>query len=113
MNNNNFGKKLRALRKSKVYTQETLAEKAGIDEKHLSRIENGKFFPTYKTLTKILNVLNLSIEKTGLELNQCEINTNPIYIKTLQILNSACNDKELMCYFDSLKNTQKILNRFK
>lgn len=42
MNNKNFGKKLRDLRKAKGFTQEVLAEKAEIDEKHLSRIENGK-----------------------------------------------------------------------
>ncbi len=47
MNNNNFGKKLRILRKAKGFTQEVLAEKAEIDEKHLSRIEYGKYFPTY------------------------------------------------------------------
>lgn len=50
MNNIEFGKRLRELRKSRGYTQQILAEKAEINEKHLSRVENGKYFPSYATL---------------------------------------------------------------
>ncbi len=113
MNNNNFGKKLKELRKSMGFTQEVLSEKAGIDEKHLSRIENGKYFPTYSTLNKILTALNLKIEDVGLELDTIELKKNPLFVKSLQILNSAKNDRELECYFNSLKVTQKTINILK
>ncbi len=113
MNNKDFGSKLRELRKSMGFTQEVLSEKAGIDEKHLSRIENGRYFPTYSTLNRILNALNLNLEDIGLELNTPELNKNPLYIKSLQILNSAKNDKELECYLNSLKFTQKTINIIK
>lgn len=76
MNNKNFGKKLRDLRKAKGFTQEALAEKAEIDEKHLSRIENGKYFPTYSTLSKLLKALGTSLDETGLELEKIEENKN-------------------------------------
>ena len=111
--NNTFGNKLKKLRKAKGYTQQTLAEKAGIDEKHLSRIENGKYFPTYNTLNKLLKALGVSIEETGLDLEQIKVNDNPLMAKALQILNSAKNDKELTCYFESLKITQKALKLYK
>lgn len=105
-----FGKRLKKLRKSKGFTQQALAEKADIDEKHLCRIENGKYFPTYATLNKLLSALGVTIEETGLELEQLEVNTNPLMVKALQILNSAKNDIELSCYVDALKTTQKTLN---
>lgn len=113
MNNNNFGKNLRILRKAKGFTQEVLAEKAEIDEKHLSRIENGKYFPTYSTLSKLLKALGTSIEETGLELENVEENKNQVYLKAVQILNSAADNIELNCYLESLKLTQKNIKLFK
>lgn len=47
--NSTFGARLKELRKAKGLTQQALAEKANIDDKHLCRIENGKYFPTYST----------------------------------------------------------------
>ena len=107
--NSTFGNKLRELRKAKGYTQQALAEKAGIDEKHLSRVENGKYFPTYTTLNKLLNALGATLDEVGLNLEEIKINTNPLMAKALQILNSAKDDNELKCYLDSLKATQKAL----
>ena len=109
MNNNEFGKKLKELRKSKGYTQQALAEKAGIDEKHLSRVENGKYFPSYATLNKLLNALGVTLNEVGFQLEQAEIHKNPLYSKAVQILNSAKDDKELTCYIESLKVIQKAL----
>ena len=76
---------------------------------HLCRIENGKYFPTHATLNKLLNALDLTLEEAGLNLDQVEINENPIMAKALQILNSAKDDAELNCYLESLKATQKAL----
>ncbi|MBQ4115611.1 helix-turn-helix transcriptional regulator [bacterium] len=108
--NNTFGVRLKEIRKARGLTQQALAEKAGIDDKHLCRIENGKYFPTHATLNKLLTALDLSIDEVGLNLEQIKINNNPIMAKALQILNSAKNDEELLCYLESLKATQKALD---
>lgn len=110
MNNKFFGENLKRLRKSKGFTQQQLAEKAEMDEKHLSRIENGKFFPTHATLNKILTALNVSFDEVGYNLEFVKIKHNPILEKALQILNTARNDKELNCYIEALKCVQKALN---
>ena len=110
MNNNNFGKRLKELRKAKGFTQEVLAEKAEIDEKHLSRIENGKFFPTYITLNRLMRALGTSLDEMGFELEKVKENKSPIYIKILQIINSTESEAELSCYFESLKAVQKAIN---
>lgn len=108
--NNTFGARLKELRKSKGLTQQALAEKANIDDKHLCRIENGKYFPTHITLSKLLNALGVTIKEVGLDLEQININNNPIMAKALQILNSAKDDNELNCYLESLKATQRALD---
>lgn len=109
MNNSEFGKRLKELRKSKGYTQQVLAEKADIDEKHLSRVENGKYFPSYATLNKLLTALGVTLEEVGINLEQAEVHKNPLYSKALQILNSAKDDNELACYLEGLKTIQKVL----
>ncbi len=105
---NNIGKMIRELRISSGYTQEQLAEKIGIDNKHLSKIEKGIHIPSYKTMQKLSNVF-------GLKLNFFEGETdatsqNPIYTKSLKILNSAKSDKERKYYLEVLKLAQKGLH---
>ena len=111
MDNKKFGRKLRELRKLKGYTQEAFAELAGIDSKHLSRLENGKYFPAYSTLNMFVRILGVNInELIGAELDEAEINDNPLYLKIIQIVNTACSNDELNCYLDAVKTIYKTLN---
>ncbi|MBQ8459629.1 helix-turn-helix transcriptional regulator [bacterium] len=112
MTKNSFGYKLKQIRKSKNLTQEQLAELAGMNEKHISKIETGVYFPTYTTLTKILNALNLNIEDVGLDLTR-NYNDNPFYVKSLQILNSANSETELEYYYTFLRQAQKGIDILK
>ena len=59
----------------------------------------------------MLNALGVTVDEAGLDLEQININNNPIMAKALQILNSAKDDEELKCYLDSLKATQKALDK--
>ena len=52
-NKEKLGIKIKQLRKSMGWTQEQLAEKIGIDNKHLSRIEKGYHMPNYKIIKKL------------------------------------------------------------
>lgn len=54
-----LGKRIKELRKNKGITQEALSEKAGIDSKHLSRIECGVNFPSLDLLSKIATILEI------------------------------------------------------
>ena len=49
----NFGKKIQELRKAKGLTQAKLAELVDMHEKHISRIESGKYLPNSDNLIKI------------------------------------------------------------
>lgn len=57
-----LGLRIKEFREKNKYTQEILAEKIGIDPKHLSRIENGKNFPSIETLENIVTNLNITFQ---------------------------------------------------
>jgi transcriptional regulator with XRE-family HTH domain len=57
-----IGAKLREIRKSLGYSQEYVAEKAGIGRGHIARIEQGKYSVGIDTLSKILEVFNREID---------------------------------------------------
>ena len=102
-----LGRKIKQIRKSKNLTQEQLAEISGVNEKHISKIETGVYFPTYTTLSKILNALGLGIDDIGLDLSTVKPENNPFYIKSIQILKEAVSECEHEYYYGVLKQAQK------
>jgi len=59
--NEMLGTRIREQRKRKKITQEQLAEKLGIDQKHMSRIELGKSYPSLDRLIKIAETLEVPL----------------------------------------------------
>ena len=112
--NKDVGKIIKNLRKSMGLTQEKLAELVNIDDKHLSKIENGIHLPSYNTLKKISEVLNFNFNNTENDLSVISLNKNQDYYKALKILNSAKTDEEIKNYYDILKIANKLMkNRSK
>lgn len=107
---NKLGKKIKELRKAKGYTQQHLAELADIDDKHLSKIENGVHLPTYKTLKKLSEVLCINLQDMDNPSLKDSISNNPLYQKALRVLNTANNNDELQNYYDVLKLAHKLMN---
>lgn len=58
-----LGKRIKELRKERDLSQEALAEIVGIEANNLSRIENGKNYPSPENISKIANALNVTIDK--------------------------------------------------
>ncbi len=57
-----FSDKLRYLRKHQEYTQIDVAQKLGIGQTTYNRYERGVYEPDYKTLKKIANFFQVSID---------------------------------------------------
>ena len=57
-----LGMRIKEFRENQKLTQDKLAEMVGIDPKHLSRIENGRNYPSFETLEKILDNLGINYE---------------------------------------------------
>lgn len=53
--------KIRVLRKEADMTQEELAEKTGLPQSHISRLESAKHSPSRATLEKIANALGVPV----------------------------------------------------
>ncbi|AAT27831.1 Dam family site-specific DNA-(adenine-N6)-methyltransferase [[Mycoplasma] mobile] len=69
----NFGTRLKELRKSKQISQKELSESTGIVREQISRIENGLVNPTLDTLHKISLALNIFLhELLNFEINSKE-----------------------------------------
>lgn len=58
-----IGEKIRAVRKERGLTQDELAERIGMNGRHLSRIETGKLIAPKRTLLRIVEALEVSIEE--------------------------------------------------
>ena len=54
-----LGRRIKELRENKNLTQEKLAEKIGIGQRNLSKIECGNNFVTSETLSKIISALQV------------------------------------------------------
>lgn len=74
-----IGDKIAELRKNKEISQQALADRIGVSNKHLSEIENGKKYPRWQLLVKILFELDAKlviessktiIEKTNIKLQK-------------------------------------------
>lgn len=57
----NFGTRIKELRTKKKLTQFQLAEKVGIDAKHLSHIETGRSFPKETLIENFASELDIEI----------------------------------------------------
>jgi transcriptional regulator with XRE-family HTH domain len=54
------GKRVKMIRKTAKLTQEQLAEKAGLSVEFISRMERGTTQPSFKTISSLAAVLNVS-----------------------------------------------------
>jgi transcriptional regulator with XRE-family HTH domain len=57
-----IGSRIAELRKIQGLTQAQLADKSGLLQSQISRIEHGKYNITYETLTTLAKALNCSVE---------------------------------------------------
>ena len=98
-----IGRKFKEYRKSKRLTQFELAEKVGLNEKQISRIEAGLNYPTYLTFIKLLEVLEINISDF---IEQAPLTNNPLQDEVINLIKTA-NDAELKTYLDVLKALKK------
>ncbi len=81
-------------RRKEGLKQSELAEKIGISEKHLSKIETGKNYPALDTFLKLLNVLNLPLGDFGLQ-NISESYPNKLFLQ--KVINNSSKEQLDAC----------------
>lgn len=105
-----IGKKIKQARLEHGYTQEKLAELVSMHEKHISRIELGKFLPNLENLLKIFEVLEIELPKQGFK---AELPTEKDLTRTeiLKLINNSTTN-ELEFYLPLLKQARKGLAKY-
>ena len=98
-----IGQKIKLQRKRLKLTQFELAEKVGIHEKQLSRIEAGLHYPSLENFIKILRILKISLSDFE---EQREI--NPLKDDICRLLEESDN-RELKIYRDVIKSIKQNL----
>jgi transcriptional regulator with XRE-family HTH domain len=63
MEEEKWGRRIRAFRKLKGFTQESFAKELGISVSVLGEIERGNRVPTADILDKVANVLHISVQE--------------------------------------------------
>ncbi|KYD00899.1 helix-turn-helix transcriptional regulator [Heyndrickxia sporothermodurans] len=58
-----WGRRIRAFRKLKGYTQESFAKKLGISVSILGEMERGTRLPSDEFLNKVANLLDISVDE--------------------------------------------------
>lgn len=91
-----LGLRIKEIRENRKFTQDKLAEMVGIDPKHLSRIENGRNYPSFETLEKILDNLDVSYEDVFKYRHFSDRNT---LIEQINIKFSNLNEEKLRFAF--------------
>lgn len=83
--------------------QSELAERIGISEKHLSKIETGKNFPALDTFINILETLNLTLDDFGINIVS---NNYPNRVYLHKMIDSV-SEKQLDTYADVITALSK------
>lgn len=103
-----IGQKLKEYRKKANLSQEQLAERTGLAEKHYGRLERGACMPTLETFFTIIEALNIPLSEFGLNIKEHK-STNKNREKLLKEVYSSDNAEiELILnIIDSIKSYNK------
>lgn len=100
-----IGKTIQTIRKKASIRQSELAEKIGISEKHLSKIETGKNLPSLDNFLKMAEVLKFNLDDFGIKTQSYE---NEHKQALLKIVYSA-SDFEAKSYCEIIDTLNKII----
>ncbi len=94
-----IGLKIKEFRKKQKLSQAELAEKVGLSDKHIGRIEAGKYFPNFLNFLNILKVLNLNLSEFGFNIEHSD---NPYREQLLNLIYSS-SEKEIVTFLKIIK----------
>ena len=104
-----IGEQIKKFRMRSGLTQNDLAEKIGLTEKQISKIETGVHYPKFENFVKILDVLNLEMKDfdfaPSIKKNSSELNS------IFKILNRA-SSTEIKYYYKLAKQLECMFSEF-
>lgn len=100
-------KKFKEYRKRLGYTQAQLAEKVGLTDQHICRIENADYQPSLNTFFKIIEALNINVNEF---ITSNYENASEARQEILRLIHTS-SDKEIGIYLSVLKNLKVEISK--
>ena len=94
---------LKNARKRSNLKQSQLAEITGISEKHLSKIETGKNYPSLDNFLKMVEILNISLSDLGINNKNTDSKEKEELIK---IINTS-SQNQIEAYLDIVRSAKR------
>ena len=94
-----IGQKIKDFRKKQKLSQAELAEKVGLSDKHIGRIEAGKYIPSCINFLNIIETLDINISEFGINIDEPKDETRSELLKLIY----TASDKELKIFLNILK----------
>ena len=101
-----IGKKIRKFRQKLGMTQHDLAEKVGVTEKQISKIETGIHYPKFENFVKILDSLKISLKEFSADMEQ-DKELSPQQKSLLKLFNKL-SDVEIEYIVSVAKELEKL-----
>lgn len=101
-----IGNRIREIRKSKNWTQATLAEISGTEPSNISHIERAATKLSLPTLIKIANALEVTLDEL---VYGTLIKNSHISVKLIDDLLADCTPDELVSISEVIKTTKNVL----
>jgi len=105
-----FGKKIREERLKRNLTLEQLSEKCDISSNFLGQLERGKNVPSLKSLIRIANVLEVSIDDLLFE-NLEKINSQNYFSKQIQDITKDFDTTQKQTVINLLKLLETLVDK--
>ena len=103
-----IGRQIRLKRMSRGWTQEKLAEKAGIEPSNLSHIERAATKLSLPTLINIANALEVSLDELAYG---SLVKSGHVSVRMIDELLADCTPEELRALAEILKTTKSVLRK--
>jgi len=101
-----LGDRIRELRKARGLTQEQLAEMVGVEQKHVSRLELGKSFPTIERLEKLAEAFNVPLRDF---FDYVHLSDSDTRIASIDEMLKGLNDEDQRIAYKIMKEVIKSL----
>ena len=108
MNYADIGKRIRAIRQKRDWSQEQLAEKIDISVTHMSHIETGNTKLSLPVLVKVANALEVSTDEL---LCDSLVSSKQIYVNEIAELVENCNSTQVRIITDIVKAAKLSLDK--
>ncbi len=105
-----IGRRIRALRKNKNWTQDELRDRADISKTHMSHIETGTTKVSLPALVAIANALDTTVDSLLCDSVKC---SESIFEKDIEEAIKDCSAYELSVIVEAILYIKKILRENK